>query len=241
MLNNIIYSIINIIMVIEFLKKELMNWGKLERIVFPLIVIFITIISLLLKDNIIALIYAVCGISYTILAGKGKISCYFIGITGTFCYSYLAFINGFYGNLILYLGYYFPMELIGIYKWSKHLNAGTQEVIKTKLSLKSRILFFICSVILSSILYIILRSTGDKNPLIDSVTTICSVIGQLLTVKRCIEQWYVWFFVNLLSAIMWIYAYINGSNCFATILMWITYLVLSIYFLHIWNKELTEV
>ena len=60
----------------------------------------------------------------------------------------------------------------------------------------------------------------------------------MLTVKRCIEQWYVWFFVNLLSLIMWIFAYLNASNCFATIIMWAVYLVLSIYFLQVWKKEI---
>ena len=51
-----------------------------------------------------------------------------------------------------------------------------------------------------------------KTPYIDSFTTIFSIFGQILTVKRCVEQWYVWFFVNLISLIMWIYAYINGST-----------------------------
>ena len=84
----------------------------------------------------------------------------------------------------------------------------------------------------------ILELSGDKTPYIDGITTIFSVIGLLLTVKRCIEQWYIWIVVNGLSMIMWIEAYKNGSNCFATILMWATYLVLAFYFLHTWKKEI---
>ena len=85
---------------------------------------------------------------------------------------------------------------------------------------------------------IILWKLNDQNPLIDAVTSVCSVVGLILTVKRCIEQWYVWFFVNGLSTFMWIEAYLNGSNCFATILMWAVYLILSVYFLYTWRKEL---
>lgn len=224
----------------DFIKQELTNWKKSEVIFFTFIIILIISISIYMKDNIIALISAICGISYTILAGKGKISCYIIGMIGTFCYSYLAFINGFYGNLCLYLLYYFPMEIIGIYSWSKHLEKRTKEVIKTKLSIKERIFYSIIGFVLTVLMTFILKHIGDKNPLIDSITTILSVLGLILTVKRCVEQWYIWFIVNLLSAIMWIYAYIEGSNCFATILMWITYLILSVYFLNIWNKELSE-
>ena len=37
---------------------------------------------------------------------------------------------------------------------------------------------------------------------------------------------------------MWVEAYLNGSNCFATILMWATYVVLAVYFLFTWKKDL---
>ena len=84
----------------------------------------------------------------------------------------------------------------------------------------------------------ILYKVHDQSPIIDSITTVFSVIGMILTVKRCIEQWYVWFIVNGLSVVMWIKAYALGSNCFATILMWAIYFVLSIYFLYTWKKEL---
>lgn len=224
--------------VVEFIKKEFNNFGKYERILFPLVILLIVIISLVIGDNKIALVSAICGISYTILAGKGKISCYFIGMIGTFCYSYLSFVNGFFGNLALYMFYYFPMEIIGIYKWKKHLKKETQEVIKTKLSSKERVVHFIVTSIFSLLVSFILKFMGDSKPFIDGFATVFSVLGQLLTVKRCIEQWYIWFFVNLLSLIMWIFAYINGSNCFATIIMWAVYLVLSIYFLQAWKKEI---
>lgn len=222
---------------LEFFKSELKNFGEIERIVFPILIIFIIITSLITNDNKIALISAICGISYTILAGKGKISCYFIGIIGTVCYSYLAFKNGFYGNLALYSLYYLPMEIIGIFKWKKHLNKNTHEVIKTQLSNKERAVYLIITLIIFVLGSFILYKSGDKAPLLDSSACVLSLLGQLLTVKRCIEQWYVWFIVNILSSIMWIIAYINGSNCFATILMWLVYVVLSVYFLIKWKKE----
>ncbi|MBE7704894.1 MAG: nicotinamide mononucleotide transporter [Cyanobacteria bacterium SIG29] len=224
----------------ELIKFELKNWGKLEKIFFPLILFATVIISFLIKDDKIALVSALCGMSYTILAGKGKISCYFIGMIGTFCYSYIAFINGFYGNLCLYMLYYFPMEIVGIYKWRKHLKPENREVKKSRLSNKERIIYSLIAIIISISLSIILKLFNGITPYIDGTVTTLSVIGQLLTVKRCVEQWYVWFIVNLLSLIMWIFAYINDSNCFATIIMWAVYVVLSIYFLQTWQKELKQ-
>ncbi len=223
---------------LELVKSEFKNWGKYERIIFPLILLLTIIISIVIGDNKIALVSAICGMSYTILAGKGKISCYFIGMIGTFCYSYIAFKNGFYGNLALYMLYYLPMEIIGILKWRKHLKKEVREIVKTRLSNKERMIYLSIAVFSSIALSFILKAFGGYTPFLDGTITVLSIIGQLLTVKRCIEQWHIWFVVNLLSLVMWIYAYINGSNCFATIIMWAVYLVLSVYFLRIWKKEI---
>lgn len=224
--------------ILEFTKKELSGWGKIERIIFPLEILLIILISIYMKDNKVALVSAVCGISYTILAGKGKISCYLFGLAGTFCYSFISFKNALYGNLALYALYYFPMQVLGIFKWKKHLKSDIQEIEKAKLSKKERIIYSLIAVFGSVILSFVLWKLNDQNPIIDAITSVFSIIGLILTVKRCIEQWYIWFVVNGLSMIMWIQAYLNGSNCFATILMWATYFVLSIYFLHTWNKEM---
>lgn len=223
----------------EFIKKELSGWGRIERFLFPAGILLIILISIYIKDSKVALVSAVCGISYSILAGKGKISCYLFGLCGTLCYAFISFKNYLFGNLALYLLYYFPMQIFGIFKWKQHLKKDSQEIVKTKLSNNERWMYLFISVFFSVIMYLILLKLNDQNPLIDSVTSVCSVVGLILTVKRCIEQWYVWFLVNGLSTFMWIEAYRNGSNCFATILMWATYFILSVYFLYTWRKELS--
>ncbi len=224
----------------EFIKAELSGWGKYEQIIFPLEILLIIIISLYIGDNKVALVSAICGISYTILAGKGKISCYIFGLTGTLCYAYLSYKNNLYGNLLLYICYYLPMQIVGIFKWQQHLKKESLEIIKTKLDSKEKIIYILFAIIFCIVFSIILKNLSDANPYIDATTTILSIIGLFLTIKRCIEQWYIWTIVNGLSVIMWVEAYINGSNCLATILMWGTYFILGIYFLYNWHKDLNN-
>ena len=222
----------------EFIQSELKGWGKAERIVFPLEIALIIVLSFLINDSKIALVSAICGILYTIFAGKGKISCYAFGLCGTLCYSYLSFVNNLFGNLALYMLYYLPMQIVGIFRWKKHLKKDSGEIIKTKLSVKERLIYLILTIIISLAVSFILKYTGDASPFIDGTTTVFSILGMLLTVKRCIEQWYVWILVNGLSALMWIEAYLQGSNCLATVIMWITYFILAFYFLAGWRKEI---
>ena len=226
--------------VMKFIKKELQGWGKYERILFPLELIVIVVLSFIMKDSKIALVSALCGISYTILSGKGKISCYFFGVIGTLCYVYISMKNALYGNAALYMFYYFPMEIIGFLKWRKHLDEKTSTIVKTVLSKKAKIVYLVASVFCSIVLALVLKLCGGATPYLDSITCVLSIVGFLLVVNRCFEQWYVWFIVNLLSSIMWINAYLNGSNCLATVIMWVTYVILSLYFMYTWKRDLAR-
>ena len=224
----------------DFVKKELQGWSLLETV--GLILVFVTIFvnAIINHDSIIAVISALCGISYTFLAGKGKISCYLFGVTGSGFYAYLSFINALWGNLILYLCYYIPMQILGIFRWRKHLNKNSQEIEKTKLSTRSRVVLVTLLFFASVITILVLKYFNDSNPIIDGVTSILSVAGMYLTVRRAIEQWIIWLVVNFLTAIMWIEVLMQGEKVYATVIMWVVYFLFAIYFYIKWRKELAK-
>ncbi len=214
----------------QFKKSEITATVLIYLILFLNITIF--------KDSPIAFISAFFGITYTILAGKGNPICYIFGILGSSFYGYLAFHNALWGNLLLYMGYYVPMQIIGYFKWNKHLKSNTYEIIKTSLNKKELLtLLFVCifCCIISTYLLII---TKDKSPYIDSITSVLSIAGMYLTVKRAIEQWWFWMIVNGLSALMWIKIALEGEKVFSTVTMWSVYFLLAIYFLITWKKEI---
>lgn len=222
----------------NFIKTELRGWKTFELVFLSSIVLLILINAFIVKDSIFAVINAVCGILYTFFAGKGKISCYFYGLAGTGCYSYLALSNGLYGNLLLYAGYYLPMQILGVFSWKKHLQKKTNVIEKTRLSNKDRILFIVITLLLIIFMIAVLKYFRGNSPYFDGITTVLSVVGMLLTVKRCIEQWFVWMIVNGLSAIMWLEIILNGTKAYSTLIMWIVYFFLAIYFYNSWNSEI---
>ncbi len=192
------------------------------------------------NDSVIALLSAFFGITYTALAGKGKPVCYLFGVSGSGLYSYLAFSNALWGNLLLYMCYYIPMQVIGFFQWNKNLKKHKNEIIKTSLSAKDACLILIISTVFSIAAIFILHYLGDTNPVIDGVTTILSIVGMYLTVKRCIEQWIAWMIVNILSLIMWLNIALSGEKVFSTVIMWGVYFLLAIYFYITWRKELKK-
>ena len=225
---------------IDFIKLELSGWELLEIRALLSVFTIIFLSAIILGDSIIAVISAVCGILYTVMAGKGKISCYLFGLCGSGCYSYLAFSNLLYGNLVLYLCYYIPMQITGIFKWKKHLKSETNEIIKTQLKTKERYVLTIIAFIMCLVAIAILHYIKDAQPIKDGITTVLSIIGMYLTVKRCIEQWIIWIIVNGLSFVMWTNAVVHGAKAYATVIMWAFYFIAAIYFYFIWRKELKQ-
>ena len=87
-------------------------------------------------DSIFAVISAICGISYTFIAGKGKPVCYLFGLTGSGFYCYLSFMSALWGNLLLYALYYIPMQILGFFRWNKNLKEGRNDIVKISLPAK---------------------------------------------------------------------------------------------------------
>lgn len=213
------------------------NW-KTKEYIFLWIVYFVLIYNLVfLKDSLIAVLSAFFGITYTMLAGKGNPKCYLFGLAGSGFYGWLAFTNALWGNLLLYLIYYIPMQIIGFFKWNQNLKKDKNEIIKSKLGVKELKILVLLTTVLSGICIYILYLTNDKSPVIDGIATVMSIAGMYLTVKRAIEQWVVWIIVNGITAIMWILIIMQGKNVYSTAFMWIVYFVLAVYFYKEWKRE----
>ena len=213
---------------------------KNEAIILSLIYMFLFVNAFITKDSVPAIINAFCGITYTFLAGKGLPICYLFGVAGSSFYCYLAYSGALWGNLFLYGLYYIPMQITGYFRWNKHLKSDKEEIIKTSLKPKESLILILISVILSIITIYLLKITGDNKPVIDGITTILSIAGMYLTVRRCIEQWIVWIIVNGLSFVMWLQIALNGQKVYSTVIMWFVYLILSFYFFYKWRKEIKE-
>ena len=213
-------------------------WKKSEKIGLFLVLFFIFIHAVLRQDSIAALVSAICGITYTFLAGKGLPICYLFGVTGSSFYGFLAFQNALWGNLLLYLGYYVPMQILGYFRWNKNLKDSQKEIVKIVLPKKELFYLLIILSLLSIATYFILVYFKDTHPLLDSVTTVFSIGGMYLTVRRAVEQWVFWMVVNTLSLAMWINVAMNGARVYSTIAMWAVYLFLAIYFYREWYKEI---
>ena len=179
----------------------------------------------------LALLAAVTGMMYTMLAGRGRIACYAFGLVNAPLYAYLSWRWGFYGDMSLNL-YYFVMMFPGIVCWRRNqARSGADDIVRTRLSGREREVWGAAMVLATLVLFWILSAIGGNRPLCDALTNVLSIAAMVLTVKRCIEQWVMWIAVDAIELVMW---WQTGETSMAILAMWALFLADGIYLFGLW-------
>lgn len=221
----------------KFIKNEIQNWKPLEIIWLITACLIILSLSIYWKENLVGIISSLSGIVCVILTGKGKLSSYIFGMINTVLYAYIAFTATYYGEVMLNIFYYVPMNIIGFIMWSRNINQNNQEVVKTQLKNKYKVLIFTLSFIAVFLYGLVLKQLGGALPFADSASTVFAVTAQILCVKRCTEQWIMWILVNILNISIWAINFSQGGDNIATLLMWSVFLINAIFMFIKWHRE----
>ena len=223
----------------QFIKNELTGWQRWEIVWLSISVSVIIGLSIYWGDNLRGIIAAVTGVLYVLITGKGKLSGYLFGLVNALLYGIIALEAKYYGEVMLNLLYYVPMQIVGWFAWKKNMNSETNEVNKKKLSVKAELVLFAGSVVAIYIYSLVLKYLGGNLPLIDSISTCLSVTAMILSVGRFLEQWILWFIVDVVTVYMWYVDYVNGGSDIATLIMWIIYVISAVLMFVKWFRDVS--
>ncbi len=221
----------------KYIKSELTGWRPFDIIWLALATAVILGLSFYWKDTWISLLAAVTGVWCVILTGKGKRSSFVFGLFNVIFYAIVAFQAKYYGEVMLNVIYYLPMNFVGWVAWKNHMNDETGEVIKEKLTVKKSVAVYSLTGVAIFIYGLILKALGGNLPYIDSMSTVISVVAQILSIKRLMEQWVLWIVVDVVTVIMWAIHFAQGGETVATLAMWSVYLVNAVIMFLRWYKE----
>ncbi len=193
-------------------------------------------LSLFWGEGLVGIVAAVTGILYTILAGHGKRACFLFGVVNAPLYAYLSFVQGYYGDFALNL-YYFAMMFPGWWFWSRHQSADAAKgITRTRLTRRERAWWCLACGVATVGLWAVLVWVGGTRPLCDAVTNVFSIAAMMLTVKRAIEQWYLWIAVNAIEVVMWFGVWQTSGAMVSVLLMWLLFLANGVYMFRLWLR-----
>lgn len=217
------------------------GWNLFEivwLVLFTSIAIAFTVIS---KDSLFGFTVFITGVLCVVLAAKGNLMSYVFGMYNTVGYAYLAYINGLFGEVMLNLLFFVPMNVVGFYMWKNNRQDGKLSM--RQMDLKGLFLVGAVCVIGCLLLGIGLSFIpGQNSPYIDAITTVLSIVATFLMVRRFKEQWLVYIVLNMFTVLLWVIRMLEGSGeGLLMIVMWSAYLVNAAYGYYNWNKGAKEV
>ena len=218
------------------IKKILKSFTYFEWSMILAVIGFTTYFSIIDTENtvmylIVDAIAAISGILCVVLCAKGKKSQYIWGLINVIGYVIIAWINKYYGEVMLNALYYLPSQFIGYYLWNKHINKDNDKVEGNKLNLTKSILLVIVCFIGILLYKEVLDLLGGNGTLLDSASTTISIFANLLMMLRYREQWLLWFIIDAITVAMWLLA-----KDFVMVTMWSVYLVNAFYGYYNWSK-----
>ena len=214
--------------------KIFKDWNLFEKswlIIFTLINVAVLIYS---KEGILGFTASITGMLSVILVAKGKISNYYFGIINVVIYGFISYNSKYYGEAMLNILYFLPMQIIGFIMWRRNnVNIDESKEVKAeRMTAKEIILWSVLSGIAVIVYGIILKKLNNTLPMADSFTTVLSVTAMILMVKRYIEQWIVWIMIDIVAIYMWLFI----KSDYNITIMWTAYLVNAVYGLYNWVK-----
>ena len=214
------------------------------------------------KFSLLGAFAGIAGLIGNVLCAKRNITNYFFGIANVSLYAWIAWQNKIYGDVALNALYYLPMQFIGFYSWyhiwsvnqKKIAQSGTNGTLETKSEIKESedetavqsktlrtkqrvVIGILLSFAIVAVALILKHFTDDPQPFKDSATTVISIVAMALMVGAYKEQWWLWIAVNIISTIMWIYAYKSGGDSSGEmIIKWFFNLANSINGFIVWSR-----
>ena len=215
------------------------DWSWFERLWLLSFTLITVYLFFALDDTVIGLCASLTGMLCVVLVAKGKTFNYYPGIVNVVLYAFIAYGQKYYGEVMLNLLYFLPMQFIGLIMWRKNRVSETKQndVKVAVLTNRARLGWSALSIAATVIYGLVLKQIGGALPFVDSLTAILSILAMIFMVKRLVEQWVVWVIIDIFTIYMWLVAFMADGNDISILVMWCAYLVNAVYGLWNWIKQ----
>ncbi len=190
------------------------------------------------------IIGAILGLTYIYLEYRASIHLWIVGAIMPLVYTFVYFQADLYAQGSLQL-FYVAAAIYGWGKWRKKRvgeSDDSKEIPITRISLRWFKHFIVIAGFIAVPLSIILKQFNDPITAgMDAVITGLSLVAMLMLAMKVAEQWLMWFIVDVICVIFYLYLSINtDTNLYATAGLYTLYSILAIVGYQKWIKLAEE-
>tara|TARA_B100000401_G_C52696269_1_gene666862 strand:- start:347 stop:943 length:597 start_codon:yes stop_codon:yes gene_type:complete len=174
-------------------------------------------------------IAVIFSITYVILAAKQNLWCWAFAAISVILYIYICFSAQLFAETGLQC-FYLIMAAYGFYSWKKPKKTLSIKQLKAS----SHLLIILVGGILAFLLgFYFTTYTSAKIPIVDSFTTIFSIIATYMITQKILENWLYWIIIDAVS----IYLYFS-RELHLTSMLFLLYTIIAIFGYFSWIRKI---
>lgn len=178
----------------------------------------------------IEIIGAIIGLIYLYLEYTANKWLWLFGVLMPIVYIWIFFQSKFYADMGINI-YYLFASIYGWIKWNEG-KSSDEEITITHTPFKYILPLTAIGVLIFAVIsFILVRFTDSPVPYGDSLTTALSIIGMWMLAHKYVEQWGVWFVVNVVSFGLYVW-----KGLYPTSVLFFIYSVISVFGYFKWKK-----
>ncbi|MDE6474036.1 MAG: nicotinamide riboside transporter PnuC [Clostridia bacterium] len=210
------------------IKKIFGQWHSAELILYIAGLALITTMSICFKASWISAVTGILGLSCVMFAAKGKVIGIFFTWGMIIFYSILSFQNKYYGEVFINLCMMFPMTIIQLISWLKHL--GKDYVVKVNsITKKEIIIVSVVAVISFAVFYFVLRAIHTSQLIFSTISIVTSILATYFQSRRSKYGFLSFLFNDAVLCVLWFFATLDDIKNIAMLIAVALYVVCDIY------------
>ena len=193
------------------------------------------------RENFMALIASLIGVSALIFCAKGNPIGQVLIIIFSFIYAIISLSFAYYGEMITYLGMSMPMAIVALVAWLKNPYKGNKREVKVNtLSGKDVMLMWVLTAAVTVLFYFILKHFNTANLIPSTVSVTTSFLAAYLTFKRSPYYALAYAANDAVLIALWVMASLVDVKYVSVIICFIAFLANDLYGFVSWRKMKTR-
>ena len=187
--------------------------------------------DLQIQWSVIEILAVLFSIIYVVLAAKENTWCWAAAAISVSLYIYICFTAKLYPETGLQI-FYLIMSVFGYFMWNKE----NKEQIKEWSELKHLIIILIGAITTFFMGYYFSTYTDSQMPIVDSFTTIFSIIATYMVIKKVLGNWLYWIVIDTVA----VYLYFS-RDLHLTSLLFVVYTIIAIFGYFSWMQKMKTI
>lgn len=182
----------------------------------------------------IEIIGAVIGLLYLFFEYRASRWLWPVSVLMPLFYVWIFFQSKFYADMGINV-YYFFASIYGWIRWNREKNQGTGLPI-THTPKRLMLPLAVIGLSLFALIALILHRYTDSPVVVgDSLTTALSILGMWMLAQKHVEQWWLWFVVNIISCGLYLW-----KGLYPTAALFAIYSVISVFGYYKWRRLMKQ-